>query len=175
MYDHLLRFPDEAAAFAALKPLGLAQSAQDIDGGAVRDVWDRSQVNSDVDVITQRAEFDLTDPDNPKEIKPRITWPGFFVLVGFKKISGELLNLPGNACRLVLERETKEVLYHADDINDASLNEITIDGIHAGSVGEMAGARNEYRGARKASVQKRAVVAALKRSPLQQAVKKAIR
>ena len=99
IYDHLLMFPDEAAAHAALDPLGYGITDPELGlwwhGGCVQ------------------GGIPVTLPSGPNEERVQIA--AYFVRVSLSIRSAALENLPGNACRAIGIQETGEVVMVATD------------------------------------------------------------
>lgn len=83
IFDHLLRFADEADARQALPQLYNAE------GG-----WDGSRVIAPISIITAEAEGET----------PEQTLPGFWLAIALPELSTELRDLPNEACRLIADR-----------------------------------------------------------------------
>lgn len=76
MIDHVMDFPDEASAFAALGPLGFATQ----DASRVWQ-WDTSRVIPGQAIVKTEAVWDNKDPKNPVLVSPEVKEAGFWVLV----------------------------------------------------------------------------------------------
>jgi hypothetical protein len=113
MLNHFLKFSDEPAALAAL--------AAYVQDGA----WDLSRVIPGQRVILARAEWDISDPDNPALVTPEQVLPGWYVTVSLPEVDVTLRELPDHACRLIGNSETGELVYTAPDL-DAGLTATAI-------------------------------------------------
>jgi len=104
LIDHLLTFPNEAAASGVLRSLGGTTkfSGRDEDDNIW---WDRSRVDPGISLITADAVWDRTDPENPILITPRQTISGFHVTIALPEASTELERLANFALRVVENRD----------------------------------------------------------------------
>lgn len=100
IYDHLLMFLDEAAAHAALDPLGYG--GFDPELGAW---WHTGCVLPGVPV---------TLPTGPSG--ERVPIAAFFVVVSLTEWSGVLQNLAGNVCRVIANQEKGEPEWVSPDV-----------------------------------------------------------
>jgi hypothetical protein len=105
VFDHLFLFPDEAAAHAALDPLGFGYPAQDDgEGGTYPAGWDGSRVLP-CRIIVGREPMSYTDPDSGETY----TWErdvymaGFHVIVAMASPRVDLMAI--EACVLVTDRD----------------------------------------------------------------------
>lgn len=84
---------------AELQPLGYA---------TVNPMTGEFQLDSSrafkVELVTQQAEWDTTDPLHPVLIKPRVTIPGVAIWVCSGAVDNALWSLPGNVARLQADR-----------------------------------------------------------------------
>ena len=113
--DHLLRADDEAAMRAALPGYWIAPY-DDMPDGAWRG-----------DVCIPHAQVYVRDGDT------REYFPGWFIIVSLPALSTALRDLPGNACRLIANREAAQVVYVAPDITPGALAAAVIEPLFAGS------------------------------------------
>lgn len=100
IYDHIMQFSDEAEAMAALadvKYRGVPMVNTDEDDNQY---WGAAMP---VRAILQEAEWDFSDPENPKEVQPEILVPGFFVVVVQAEVNEALKAMP--ECRSITCRE----------------------------------------------------------------------
>jgi hypothetical protein len=95
MHDYILSFPSEAAAHAALDPLGYGT-----DGTA----WDQSRVIPNIRIITAEAVYEGEGMDR-KLVSPEEVLPGFWVAIALTELSTTLRDLPNEACRLITDRD----------------------------------------------------------------------
>lgn len=121
MFDHILMFPDEAAAHTALSPLGYSHTDQDGNTG-----WDTSRVCPGVSIVLADEVWDHTDPGNPVITTPKQTIPGYFMIVSEPQHHVGLIGLPDNACRIIGSAAASAagqpfVTYLAPDMNPATL------------------------------------------------------
>lgn len=132
MIDHVLTFPDRAAALTALGGLGLA--AEDADGVLH---FDAAKV-VEVRLITAVGALDTSDPESTIAL-PDETLPGCHVVVALPAMDAALVALPGDVCRVVADREAAAVgdpafvKYMAADVNAEVLAGVTVSPAFAGS------------------------------------------
>lgn len=87
-----------AQVLSELEPLGYALKDRD---GALQ--LDSSRVFK-VELVTQQAEWDMTDPMRPVQIKPRVVMAGVAIWVCSNALDDALWALPGNVARLQADR-----------------------------------------------------------------------
>jgi hypothetical protein len=121
MLNHLLKFQSEATAKAVL-------AAYTIDGA-----WDMSRVVPDQRVVLARAEWDVSDPDDPVETSPEETLPGYFVTVSLSALDQVLRDLPDHTCRLIGDSDTGDLVYTASDLDTSLLTTALIEPVPAGA------------------------------------------
>jgi len=103
MIDHLYLFPDEAAAHAALDPLGFGFSASD-EGPAG---WDGSRVLP-CRVVMGWELGSYVDPENELHtFEVPVYMPGFHVNVALPELRPDLVAMP--ECVLVTDRDAAAV------------------------------------------------------------------
>lgn len=117
MINHLLRFDDEAAARAAL-PDYLAG-----------DGWRLEVVVPGQRVVLARATFGA----NFKMLTPEQTAPGYYLTISAPALLPDLLELPGDACRLVGRSTSGEILYLAPDIDPELFASAIVEPLPAGA------------------------------------------
>jgi hypothetical protein len=109
MMDHILTFADETSAHAALDPLGLGGTQLSSDGKTSTPYWAGGVLASKENFrgISADAVWDRTDPLHPVLVTPEQVLPGFWVGVATddQAKSDALKALPGDACRVILNRE----------------------------------------------------------------------
>jgi hypothetical protein len=97
LFDHIVAFPTEAAAQAALPQF----CARDTEG-AWR--WDQSRVIPGISIITAEAVYEGEGMDR-KLVSPEEVLPGFWVAIALTELSTTLRDLPNEACRLITDRD----------------------------------------------------------------------
>ena len=115
IYDHLLRGDDEAAMRATLPEYWVPPSDDTPDGA-----WRG-------DVCIPGAQVYVRNGDT------REYFSGWFLIVSLPAVSPALRDLPGNACRLIANREAAQVVYVAPDITPGALAAAVIEPLFAGS------------------------------------------
>jgi len=93
MFDYLLKFTDEAAAFAALATTEWV--GQDENGNAI---WATNRPGSGIWPITPvlaDAVYDNTDPQNPVLVTAQVNSPNFWLLLMVPERDMGLYDLPG--------------------------------------------------------------------------------
>lgn len=100
MIDHILNFPDEAAAQAALPSYG----TRDEKGTWV---WDTSRVITGMSVVSQEAVWDTKDPKNPILTTPEQKLSGFWIMIATPTEKADLKAL--NALSQTRDRTAKTV------------------------------------------------------------------
>jgi len=121
MKHHFMRFADEDAAKLALAAYRRS--------GA----WDTSRVIPNQRVVLARAVWDETDQDNPVIVSPEVRLPGYFVTVSLSALDTDLRDLPNNACRLIGDSVTGELVYVAPDLDTGLLTTAIIEPVPAGA------------------------------------------
>ena len=121
MFDHILTFTDEAAAKAALAPLGYCFPDED----SVMQ-WDTSRTLPGIKLVTADAVWDNSDPELPTLQTPEQCLPGWSVAIALQQISDDLTSLDGDACRIVTDSVAAAagqpfIVWTAADINLAAL------------------------------------------------------
>jgi hypothetical protein len=128
MMNHFMKFPDETTAKAAL------------GGYLIRSAWDLSRVVPGQRVVLARAEWDDGDPENPIQISPPLHMPGWYVTVSLPEVDVTLRELPDNACRLIGDSDTGELVYTAPDLDMGLLTTAIIEPVPAGARYSFGGA-----------------------------------
>jgi len=121
MFNHFMKFPDEASAKGALAAYLIA--------GA----WDLSRVIPDQRVVLARAEWDDSDPEDPVQLSPAVHMPGYFVTVSLADIDANLRDLPNHACRLIGDSVAGGFVYTAPDLDEGLLESAIIEPVPAGA------------------------------------------
>jgi hypothetical protein len=121
MMNHFIKFHDEAAALAIL-------AAYTIEGA-----WDLSRVIPGQRVVLVRAEWDVSDPDNPLQTSPEQILDGYFITISLLALEVTLRDLPDNACRLIGDSETGDLVYIAPDLDTDLLATAIIEPVPAGA------------------------------------------
>lgn len=142
MIDHLIAAPDRATMAAMLAPLGLASVAQDGSTSFAADVCLNVGGPNDesLRVILADAVWDKSDP-NPRNwtiTTPEVLAQGFFVIVAKDALDPALRDLPGNACRLITDRDAAVrgesfIRYTAPDMDPQVLTTARVEPTFAGS------------------------------------------
>lgn len=124
--DHLLQFTNAAAAVTALTPFGLAalDKANQPTFAAPVILNVGGPNNNSSRIVKERAVWDQKDPDpkNWTQTKPEVLETGWQCIVVRTKLDTGLRDLPGNACRMIVDRDKANagdsncVLYVAPDI-----------------------------------------------------------
>ena len=111
MIDHLLNFPDEATAAAALPEY--CDEAY---------VWRGDCCIPGVRVYQVTGTETLTDPETGEEYKRELVavYPGWFVLIARPEL--DLLLHELDACCLVRDREASAILFTAPDFDGAIIS-----------------------------------------------------
>lgn len=125
MIDHILAFSDEASAKSALP-----QYVSKDENGAIH--WNASVGIYGQTVTVTPAVWDNTDPRNPVLVTPAVTLPGFWLSLGLKEQSQELIDLPNYALRFTFNRNTGTFGYLAPSLNQALLATAKIEPTFAG-------------------------------------------
>lgn len=120
MIDHLLVFQSETAAHVALDPLGFGGA----DPETAQNFWDGSRVIAGLKVYTPGT--------------PDVVLPGFWVAIGLRTLSEVLRDLPGNACRIIADREAAVrgesfLRYVSPAVNPAELATVKVEPLFAGA------------------------------------------
>lgn len=139
--DHLLRFPSRNAAGIALSAHGLAKQ--------IKGNWqfDTSKVcfnvggpnDESLRVGTQRAVWDISDPENPVLTTPEVLLPGWFCIAALPRNMSNIRKLSGKACRFVADRvlskrnKRNEILYEADNLGSNFFTNTWVEPVFAGS------------------------------------------
>lgn len=121
MLNHFLMFASEDAARSAL-------AAHVVDEN-----WNASYVIPGQRVVLARSTWNFSNPEHPVEMTPEQTVPGFFITVTLPSIDPALRDLPGNACRLIGESDTGEIVYTAPDLDPGLLATAIIEPMPAGA------------------------------------------
>lgn len=116
MIDHTLVFASEAAARVAL---GVEEFDMSIG------IYGQT-------VTTTPAVWDTTNPLEPVLVTPAVILPGFWLSLGLKEQSQDLINLPNYALRFTYNRETGKFDYKAPNLNLALLATAKIEPTFAG-------------------------------------------
>ena len=134
MIDHILVFPDEATAFKVLIPLGMGNN--DNKG---KNFWNQSFVIPNIQIITSEAVWDMSNPQKPVLKSPQVTLPGFWIAIALPKYSKDLVTLPGDVCRLVVDRDLAAlnnpnfIRYVSPTVDTALLSTARVAPVFAGS------------------------------------------
>jgi hypothetical protein len=120
--NHFFHFDDESSAKQTL-------TAYMMDGE-----WDTSRVIPDQRVVLARAEWDDSDPENPVQLSPELTMPGYFLTISLPLLDEALRDLPGGACRLIGDSGTGVLVYTAPDLDTDLLATALIEPVPAGAV-----------------------------------------
>jgi hypothetical protein len=143
MIDHLCSFPSAADAATALHPFGLA--GQDRDGNptfAAPVILNIGGANDQsIRIILQEAVWDRSDPDpqNWTITTPEVLASGWSCIVVRPSLDAGLRDLPGNACRLIADRDAAIagnpafIVYTAPDLDMGLLNTARVEPTPCGS------------------------------------------
>lgn len=124
--DHLMAFASSAAAVTALSPFGLAaldkNNNQTFSAPVILNVGGAN--NNSARIVKEKAVWDRSapDPKNWTQTKPEVLETGWQCIVVRTKLDTQLRDLPGNACRMIVDRDKANagdancVLYVAPDI-----------------------------------------------------------
>ena len=134
MIDHLLNFPDEAAAQVAL-PTYWVPATDDSPGA-----WRGDVCIPGVSVYAVTGTTTVTDPDTGQSFEQdvRQAYSGWFIVVSRPMLDPALRDLPNNACRLITDRDAADrgdsfILYTAPDLDPAVLSVAHVEPLFAGS------------------------------------------
>lgn len=124
--DHLLAFTSATAAVTALSPFGLASLDKNnqptFAAPVILNVGGTNGASSRI--VKEKAVWDRSalDPKNWTQTKPEVLETGWQCIVVRTKLDTQLRDLPGNACRMIVDRDKANagdancVLYVAADI-----------------------------------------------------------
>lgn len=131
IFDHILKFADEAAASAALPAYGF----QDEQGAWH---WRGDCTMPNISIITAEAVWDNSDPQNPVLVSPEVTVSGWYIAIALDHVDAGLQGLPNNALRFVSDRDRggtgpQCVVYLAPDIEPSILMGSRVSSVFAGS------------------------------------------
>lgn len=126
MFDHILMFADEAAARAALGPLGYGREARQMISADVVWAWDTSRVLPGVEMVLANAVWNHSDPMRPLIVTPKQTLSGYYVAISLAAPDEVLKGLPGAPCRIIASSAAAAaglpfLVYLAPDLNPAAL------------------------------------------------------
>ena len=138
IHDHILCFPDEARAKAALagvtyRGLPIVADVLDQDGQPTGET--RWHIGQPVTAVVSEAEWDDSG-ERPVLTRARVVAPGFFVVVPQDAENTALRGLSGKACRLIARRPQKGrpagLVHTASDAPMSSLRDARLSGMFAG-------------------------------------------
>lgn len=124
--DHLVMFADAASAFAALP-----QHAVQGDAGPV---WNPG--------YAMPVSVTVPDPSGGTDENGaalRVAVSGYFAWISLGAVDPSIRDLPGNACRLISDRDAANagspefILYRAADLGDDTFNTAMVSPVFAGS------------------------------------------
>lgn len=120
MKDHVLNFPTETAAHAALDALGYGG----IDPDSNTPYWDQSRM-----IVDQWVGIPAV-MDGDEITKPAQRLPGYWLTIALPEVSGDLTAMP--ECRFVADRKLSSpgapsFAYLAPNINAALLAECVVE------------------------------------------------
>lgn len=147
MIDHLLSFASMADAVTALSPLGFAstgidrethESASSFASNVILNIGGAN--DQSIRIILSEAIWDRSDPDphNWTITTPEVLAAGWHAIVCRDAIDTNLRDLPGNACRLIADRDAalrgeSFMRYLAADIDPAVLASARVEPTPAGA------------------------------------------
>jgi hypothetical protein len=121
MFDHFLKFNTEEEAIVTLPTYG--NETENIWH------WNENHVIPNQHVVLSRGVFD----SNGNIETPEIKLPGYYMTISLGEINITLKDLPNNACRLIAERATGNLVYTAVDLNANLISTAIIEPVAAGS------------------------------------------
>jgi hypothetical protein len=143
MIDHLITFESAAAAATALQPFGLAsfdENEQPTFAAPV--ILNIGGANDQsIRIILSEAVGDRSDPDpqNWTITTPEVLASGWHCIVVRPALDEALRDLPGNACRLIADRDAAIagnpafIVYTAPDLDQGLLNTARVEPTPSGA------------------------------------------